>query len=50
MEEDGHVFIVKEGRDIHRGEGVNLLTRTSEKSLKSKYGKGKYCGKEKDTI
>lgn len=34
---DGIAFILKEGRDIHRGEGINLVSPSYQKQIQDKY-------------
>lgn len=43
MNKYGIAFIMKEGRDIHRGEGINLFTAKVEQKYRSQYDNGRAC-------
>jgi hypothetical protein len=41
---------MKAGRDIHRGEGIELMTPDVEKRYIKMYNNGKECGIEKEVM
>ncbi|EGR31534.1 hypothetical protein IMG5_107540 [Ichthyophthirius multifiliis] len=43
IEKQGIAFIIKQGRDIHRGEGITLLTPNEHKNFLQMYNNGKKC-------
>ena len=43
-------FIMKAGRDIHRGEGITLMSPEVEAEYRANYENGRLCGKVRDVM
>ncbi|KRX02924.1 hypothetical protein PPERSA_13178 [Pseudocohnilembus persalinus] len=50
IEKQGIAFIMKAGRDIHRGEGIEIMTDDVYQRYMHDYEQGKLCGKNKQTV
>lgn len=44
IEESGLGFIMKAGRDVHRGEGIEIMTPDVEERYMKTYDSGRKCG------
>ncbi|KAL4492542.1 hypothetical protein ABPG72_007655 [Tetrahymena utriculariae] len=50
MKKQSFSFLLKEGQDVHRGEGVHLFTSKLREETMQKYDKGSKCGEILDKI